>query len=41
MLKIGRYIEITMNPTTPPTKMIISGSISEVSDLIFASTSAS
>ena len=41
MLNIGRYIEITMNPTMPPTKTIIIGSISAVSALTLASTSAS
>ena len=39
--KIGRYIEITMKPTTPPMNMIITGSSSDVRALILASTSAS
>ena len=38
---IGRYIEITMNPTMPPTKTIITGSSSEVRAFTLASTSAS
>jgi len=40
-LKIGRYMAITMNPTTPPTKTIISGSINEVRAFTLASTSVS
>ncbi len=37
-LNSGRYIEITMNPTMPPTATSISGSRIEVSDLTAAST---
>src|SRR5664279_414287 len=39
-LKIGRYMETTTRPTTPPTKIIIIGSIIEVRDLTDASTSS-
>ena len=37
----GRYIEITITPTMPPTKMIITGSRIDVSALTAASTSSS
>jgi hypothetical protein len=41
MRNIGRYIAITMTPTMQPTRIIISGSMIEVSDWIAASTSSS
>jgi hypothetical protein len=40
-LKSGRYIEITMNPTMLPMRMIITGSRIDVSALIAALTSSS
>lgn len=40
-LKIGRYRAMIMEPTTPPRKAIISGSISAVSASVVASTSSS
>lgn len=39
MEKIGMYMAMTMAPTIPPRKAIISGSISEVSWAVVASTS--
>ena len=41
MLNIGRYRAMTDNPTAPPTKKIITGSISEVSESTVAVTSSS
>jgi hypothetical protein len=41
MLNIGRYMEMTMSPTSPPTNSIMIGSMIEVSDLTAASTSSS
>jgi hypothetical protein len=40
-LNIGRYIEMMMKPTIPPTTMIMSGSRIDVSALIDAATSSS
>jgi hypothetical protein len=40
-LNIGRYIAITMNPTMPPTTMIMIGSRMEVSALTAAATCSS
>ena len=41
ILKIGRRIEAAMNATTPPMRMIISGSIALVTALIWAFSWAS
>jgi hypothetical protein len=41
MRNIGRYIAITMTPTMQPTRIIIRGSMIDVSDWIAASTSSS
>ncbi len=41
ILNIGRYMEITMPPTMPPTTTIIRGSMIEVSAFTAASTSDS
>jgi hypothetical protein len=41
ILNIGRYIAITMMPTIAPTRIIISGSMIEVSAWMAASTSSS
>jgi hypothetical protein len=40
-LNIGRYIEITMKPTMPPTIRIIAGSRIDVIAFTAASTSSS
>ncbi len=40
-LNSGRYIETTITPTIPPTRMIIAGSMIEVRALIAADTSSS
>ncbi len=41
MLNIGMYMAMTTRPTIAPTSIIITGSITDVSDLSWAATSSS